>query len=261
VYESEAAEEEVYGSKYERELAEWNDRYGSMESIDEIYGDSQQATDDAVAVAVKYAADNMDLTCVEQYGASAFMPWHEDYEWWGDSTLSGEGSSEYKTLATFVFRRSCSLSLADLFYRYNSLLTLYLPYEKYVSYGYERVVELLIAAYDDMDGDGRKFEKIYNYMTDIEYSEEDRLELIERYISDETKETFGLGHGETRELYVWNQAEGFYYCNSEARWAFSFWGRRHNECEGNPKDICEVLTAIRDLYDDLAPGYDTGDEG
>jgi hypothetical protein len=216
-----------------------------MESIDEIYDGSRQETDDAVAAAMKYAADNMDLTWVEQYGASAFMPWHEDYEWWGDGAPSGEGASEYNTLATFIFRRSCSLVLKELFDRYADLLASHLRSVE----GCERVVDLLIAAYDDMGGDGRKFEKIYNYMTDIEYSEEDQLELIERYISDETKETFGLGHGETRELYVWNEAEEFYYCSSEARWAFSFWGRRHNECEGNPGDIYEVLLAVRDLFD------------
>jgi hypothetical protein len=235
---------------YDDDDDDWWDEYGDMESVDEIYGGSRQQADDAVARAVKYATDNMDTSQIAYYGTIGFMPWLEDYDsYWSADTPGGRGSSEYKTLATFVFRKWFSLHPKDLFDRYSGLLTLYLPHDKYVASGYERVVGLLIAAYDDMDGDSRRFEKMYDYMTG-DYIYEDQMELVERYISDETKETFNLGHGEARELYVWGG--DVYHCDSEARWAFSFWGRRNAERESRVIDIYNVLIAVRDLYDGLA---------
>ena len=241
--------EEVYDEEDYSEDAEpdWWDYY---DSIDEYYAETDMSTDDAVSAAVKYAAENVDVSDVEWYGASKFMPWLPDYEEiWSNDAPRGPGSGTYRELATYLFHRSCSFSLKELFDRYSSIVTLYLSEEKYTEKGYRRAVDLLVAAYDDMDGDSDKFAKMYRYMNNYynsDYSFEEAMGLVEKYISSETKAAFGLGYGEDRKIYVDN--DEYYDWDAEARWAFSFWGRRHNECESNPEDIYDVLTAIQELY-------------
>jgi hypothetical protein len=230
-----------YAKSQEDDLSEWWDTYGTMESPEEIYG---ELTETAVEAAARYAVEHADLNFISMYSFHPLMPWDPDYGDYSPAFVpEGPGLSEYQTLATFVFRRSCSLVLRRLFKRYRTILTTCLSREKYVDNGYQGTIELLIAAYDDLEGDGNKFREIYDYMS-AQAEHADQFEFLKGYVSDTTLERFGYEFDEA--IAAPNEAE--YYHALEALWAYSFWGRRHNECRENPADIYGILTAVRAIY-------------
>ncbi len=215
----------------------WEQEYGSAGSIDELFGSDN--TYYAVSDAIKYGVKHIDARHMADNPPLSFMPWTEGFEggYWDDQRPGGAGSAQYWKLANFLFRRSCSTLLMDIFNEYKDLAIRLLPYEKYRDNGYERTVNLLIISYEDMNGDGSKFSKIYNVMSDNEMDYDDKKEVIMRYVSE-------IG----REAYYYDYAEGRDLDDTLVMWGYSFWGRRYHECDGNPEDIYNVLIAVRDMY-------------
>ncbi len=213
----------------------WQNEYGSVDSVDELMGPD---TAGGVSDAIRYAVKHVKTTHMGDNPPLPFMPWMEDYDnYWDGQRPRGTGSHEYWKLANYIFRRSCSTALMELFDDYKGFITMLLPYEKYRDNGYERTVDLLITSYDDMGGSHSKFASLYRIMSDENLPYLEKESSILSYISQKG-----------RDAYYYDYTDGRALDNTLAIWGYSFWARRYHECDGNPEDIYNVLTAIQSMY-------------
>jgi hypothetical protein len=232
-----------YEEDYEPEYRDWWDEY---DSVDDLFADSEHEPDDAVALAAKYAAENIDFSYIGSYSMADFMPWNAEFDFRWKYAPETEGQNEYKTLAIWIFNRYCSIRPFDLFVRYRSDLLSWLPYERYVENGLERQVKLLLLAYDDLGGnDGtkeNKFSALYDEMVNGDLDSQYTF-IMEQCMSEKAREKFSHGEG-----------EDFYFDTEEVRWTYSFWARRYHECEDGIEEIQRILSFIDSDYWTMSPG-------
>jgi len=126
------------------------------------------------------------------------------------------------------------------FLRYVKLFAGFIPRETYVANGWDVIVHQLLIAYDDLAARPGSFSEIYETMTG-NYSHIIYNEKSLEFISDKYLDVFKV-----------KQDDVFYKAGNLNRdaviWAYSFWGRRHNE---NPDSLEQIVAILRLLRDEL----------
>lgn len=228
---------------YEEDFSRWEESYGAVDNIDDLWAYPATDSSDSVSAAIEYGAEHIDASHPADNPPLRMMPWTEGFDdsYWDETRPDGPGREEYWRLANFVFRRSCSINLQDLWSEYKNVIMTALPYKLYRENGYEQTVNRLIMSYDDMKGNSKTFAALYDLMADDGMDYDDKRDSILEYVSAAAKVHF---------MYEYDGGE--YLDTTLVIWAYSFWARRHHECDGNPKDIYKTLTAVRKAYSKAA---------
>lgn len=165
----------------------------------------------------------------------------------------GQGMKTFRGLLSYAneYRNKSVHGLDDLIRRYGQLIKLLVPYEKYKANGWERMVEQLIVAYEDLNVDYNNFGTVYGIMCgdDGDNYPDHYFEKLVPFIRDPQMKAFiERDHGKDNyRSYV----EPGQVNRWSVVWAYSFWGRRGAETPTNIGDLHQALKVLRDLY---APG-------
>ena len=170
-----------------------------------------------------------------------------EYMKWGD------GMHTLRRLISYAYRqKSNDLTGADkLVRRFGRLIQTLFPRQKYVANGWEKLVNQLLVAYDDLSVNPDNFRKVYGIMNADFVFPNDCFNEILPLISDKNVTAF---ISDRDVEYYADRGKVNYY---SAVWAYSFWGRRHDENPGNIQPIASALKVLRDeLYAPDAPKPD-----
>ena len=165
----------------------------------------------------------------------------------------GDGMHTLRRLISYAYQyKSNDLTGVDkLVQRFGRLVQTLFPRQKYVANGWERLVNQLLVAYDDLSVNPENFRKVYHIMNaGLDFPHECYKEILPM-IRDQQLTAFisdrNIDFLATRGLVN----------HFSVAWAYSFWGRRHDE---NPDNILPIASALKVLRDELyAPDAPTPD--
>ncbi|MCL2261051.1 MAG: hypothetical protein FWC15_06835 [Fibromonadales bacterium] len=124
--------------------------------------------------------------------------------------------------------------------RYAKLLAGMIPRETYIANGWDVMVHQLLTAYDDLAESPSSFSDVYTIMTG------DNFHFLHN------AEKFPFINDKYLDVFTVKQDDVFYKAGNVNRaaiiWAYSFWGRRHNE---NPDSLEQIVAILRLLRDEL----------
>jgi len=127
------------------------------------------------------------------------------------------------------------------FQHYVKQLAGIIPRKTYVDNGWDKMVRQLLIAYSDLAANPGSFSKIYRIMSADKKHPAYYYDDIRKFVSDERIADFLF----TSNEYIYSAGD----VNTPAVvWAYSFWGRRHNE---NPDSVEPIVAILRLLRDEL----------
>ena len=210
---------------------------------------------DDLCKAIAFASEVLDYSSfpVLPFGYS-FSENPEEWDRYSAEYMKwGDGMNTLRRLISYAYlQKSNDLTGVDkLMRRFGRLIQTLFPRQKYVANGWEKLVNQLLAAYDDLSVNPDNFRKVFNIMnTDCGFPHDCYKEILP-LIREQHLTAFISDH--EIEYYA-DRGKLNYY---SAVWAYSFWGRRHDE---NPGNILPIVSALKVLRDELyAPNTPTPD--
>lgn len=236
----------VMAGDYDYDYEEGESEYGEEDYYEEgdpesFYLDflwKRESMDhDSVTAAVKYGLNEFDVLDFpfDAGGQAKLMP----YLWSvkekkGFDVGQGFGGKAYQKIIEYIWKHKEDLQISAIFAAYSDVIQELLPWDDYCDKGYDRLVDQLMLAYDDLDNIDGSFSRVYEIMTDGDgQSHSDLYEAIDDngFISEASKVLLRSGGSVDQ---------------SRAVWVYSFWARRYEE--GKIHDVHNTLRMLIGLY-------------
>lgn len=208
-----------------------NDSYTSEESDGESYDEKEKAT--LIAAWNYFIEKKYDLE-----GKDDFLSIRSSIHYTLFENIIEE--DHYYLLNYIITNKDDPNALYDGFEKYKFILYNSISEKTYRVSNFNKIVNGLLATYEDVLGDSEKLNAIYQIM-DVpldgqELDAYDYYPKIKKYFSDDTVELL-----EKYEL-----SNNNHYNKSDIVWFYSFWARRQHE--GNIKEVAIILNEIKDNY-------------
>lgn len=112
--------------------------------------------------------------------------------------------------------------------------------ETYRTAHFDKIVDGLLLAYDDIGGQNGKLVEMYKVMEDEgnNSTQDEFFSKFENYFSPETIQKI-------KELKL--SSDDFAYTESDLMWCYGFWARRNNE--GNIQETAAILKEVKQHYE------------
>lgn len=230
-------EEESYQDSPDRE-----DAYNPSFIGDGIIGvydteDREKGDTDSIASAIVFLKDDIHFDSTFPDLAYHILSYRQPFRVY----KNGYGGKAYDGIVRLLWKNKKSIVFEALLSSYSHIIKEYISAQTYKDRGYDKMVEQLIVAYNDLSTQPESFGAIYWIMYSSEeedicpdcwYGElyEKYYGMIKDYISEES-------------LTVFNKPEDD-YCRIV--WVYSFWGRRDHE--GIKEDVYKALLKLQEMY-------------
>jgi hypothetical protein len=207
---------------------------------------------DDLRTAIAFASEALDYSSFPNipHGYSFTENPEEWDRYLAEYTKWGEGMETLRRLIGYAYRQKSNdlTGIDKLVRRFGRLIQTMFPRQKYVANGFEKMVNQLLVAYNDLSANPNNFRKVFNIMNAGLNFPDECIEVIRPMIRDQQLTAFISDHDV--EYYV----ERGEVNHHSVAWAYSFWGRRYDENPGNILPIASALKILRDeLYAPNAP--------
>ncbi|WP_125717959.1 MFS transporter [Flavobacterium ustbae] len=217
---------------------------GNTVNQEEVYQDYQQSeeTDDEGGQTATLLYDSWN-SLIKDWGGT-----EDENEFFGvrklinTSLQSDDVESDHYYLLHFINNlKNIPNELYSEFETYKPVFYSAVSEETYHTAHFDKIVNALLLAHDDIGGQNDKLVEMYKTMEDDEgnnTSQDKYFSKFEGYFSPETIQKI-------KELKL--SSDDFAYTESDLMWCYGFWARRNNE--GNIQETAAILKEIKEHYE------------